>query len=164
MSTSSSWTEPPPLLEVGRIGRPHGLSGTVTVHLSTDRTERLDPGSVLHTEGGVLRVVRSQHNGSRWLVDFAGVGDREAAEGLRGQVLLAEPIDEPGTLWVHQLIGCDVRDSAGVLRGRVQEVQANPASDLLMLDTGHLVPLRFVTDGPSGGELRVDVPEGLWDL
>jgi 16S rRNA processing protein RimM len=164
MSTSSSSTDPPLLLEVGRVGRPHGLSGTVTVHLSTDRTERLRPGSELHSEAGVLRVASSHWDGTRWLVSFAGVSDRNAAEGLRGMVLRAEPIDDPGTLWVHELIGCEVHDHGGVLRGRVIEVQANPASDLLVLDTGHLVPLRFVTDGPVSGVVRVEVPDGLWDL
>ncbi len=34
-------------LEVGRVGRAHGLKGDVTVTLTSDRRERLDPGSVL---------------------------------------------------------------------------------------------------------------------
>ena len=45
---------------------------------------------------------------------------------------------------------------------------ANPASDLLELDSGALVPLTFVVggieDGPDGGRVvRIDPPDGLFD-
>ncbi len=46
--------------------------------------------------------------------------------------------------------------------GRVESVQANPASDLLVLDTGPLVPLRFVVE-QRDGTVVVDAPEGLFD-
>jgi 16S rRNA processing protein RimM len=56
-----------------------------------------------------------------------------------------------------------VVDQTGEDRGTVVAVEANPASDLLVLDSGALVPLRFVvTEGP--GSLTVDVPAGLFDL
>ncbi|MEI2698056.1 MAG: hypothetical protein V9E94_06825 [Microthrixaceae bacterium] len=42
------------LLEVGRITKAHGLRGEVVVWLSSDRTERLAPGSVFHTGSGIL--------------------------------------------------------------------------------------------------------------
>ena len=35
------------LLDVGRIVKPHGMRGEVVVELVTNRTERLEPGSVL---------------------------------------------------------------------------------------------------------------------
>lgn len=37
------------------------------------------------------------------------------------------------------------------------------AADLLLLDTGHLVPVPFVV-GHEPGRILVDVPEGLFDL
>ena len=44
---------------------------------------------------------------------------------------------------------------------------ANPASDLLELDSGALVPLRFVVGGvettPEGRVVRVDPPPGLFE-
>lgn len=33
---------------------------------------------------------------------------REAADALRGQVIRAEAIDDPGALWVHDLVGAVV--------------------------------------------------------
>jgi 16S rRNA processing protein RimM len=112
----------------------------------------------------MLEVAASRPHKHRWIVSFVGIGDRTAAEGLVGAVLRAEPIDDPDALWVHELIGCEVVDVDGVLRGRVEAVEQNPASDLLVLDSGALVPLRFLVDGPAARRLVVDVPTGLFDV
>jgi 16S rRNA processing protein RimM len=79
-------------------------------------------------------------------------------------VLFAEALEDPEELWVHQLIGSRLVDQAGVDRGRVVEVLANPASDLLELDSGALVPVRFVTGVVPGERVDVEVPDGLFDL
>ena len=150
------------LLEVGRVIKPHGLRGDVVVDLVTDRTERLASGSRLQSPAGTLVVERASPQGSRWIVAFAGVGDRDAAESLRGAVLSAAPLDEPGTLWVHELVGAEVVDTAGESLGSVEAVEANPASDLLVLADGGLVPLRFVV-AHEGRRVTVDPPPGLLD-
>jgi 16S rRNA processing protein RimM len=92
------------------------------------------------------------------------VADRDAAEALRGLLLFAEPIEDPDVLWVHELIGCTVRTPDGVERGAIESVIDNPAADLLVLDTGALVPVVFVVDGPRDGVVEVDTPEGLFEL
>jgi 16S rRNA processing protein RimM len=149
-----------PVLEVGKVLRPHGLRGQVVVRLTTDRTERLAAGAVLSSSAGDLEVVRATPSGDRWIVSFAGVGDREGAEALRDVILKAEPIADPEALWVHELHGSQVLDVNGRHLGVVAAVEANPASDLLVLEGGGLVPLRFVVEhGP--GRLVVDVPAGL---
>lgn len=165
-----------PLLVVGRIGRAHGLRGDVVVALTTTEASRLDPGTTLSAlvpvAGGggsqerSLVVRASRPHQKRWIVAFEGVTTREGAEALQGTELRAEPVDDdPDALWVHELIGAEVVDGEGTVRGRVEAVQDNPASDLLVLDTGHLVPLTFVVgwdERPS--RLRVDAPAGLFDL
>lgn len=142
--------------------RPHGLRGEVVVHLVTNRTERLEPGSVLDSDAGPLRVVRAQPHGGRWVVAFAGTGSREGAEELRGQMLRATPIEDPDELWVDQLIGAQVVDRSGRPLGRIETVEANPASDLLVLDGGAMVPLSFVLECREG-LVVVDPPPGLLD-
>jgi 16S rRNA processing protein RimM len=152
------------LLEVGRIAKAHGLKGEVVVDLVTDRIERMAPGSALRTPAGSeLVVAAARPHAHRWVVTFAGVGDRTAAEALAGTVLLAEPIDDPGTLWVHELIGCRVVEVGGTERGEVVAVVDNPAHDLLELDSGALVPMVFVV-GCADGVVRIDPPDGLFDL
>ena len=95
---------------------------------------------------------------------FAGIADRTAAESWHGTVLLAEPIEDPDALFVHDLIGRRVIDADGVDRGLVVSLQSNPASDLLVLENDALVPLNFVTNSEIEGEIHVDTPDGLFEL
>ncbi|HLI15635.1 MAG TPA: ribosome maturation factor RimM [Acidimicrobiales bacterium] len=156
-------------LELGRIGRPHGLSGEVVVHLVSNRPERLEPGARLgvREEPGrdlptELVVVSARSHRHGHLLRFAGVDDREAAGALTGAVLEGDPIDDPEALFVHELVGAEVVDLAGEVRGRVTALEANPASDLLVVDDRYLVPLRFVV-ARTGGRVVVEVPEGLFE-
>jgi 16S rRNA processing protein RimM len=153
----------PDLLEVGRIGRPHGVRGELYVDLLTDREERVAVGSRLVARDDTLEVVAARPSNGRWLVVFAGVSDRTQAERLTGVQLLAAPIEDPDALWVHELIGSRVIETDGVDRGRCVSVLANPAHDLLELDSGALVPVTFVVSCVDG-VTTVDVPEGLFDL
>jgi 16S rRNA processing protein RimM len=149
-------------LEVGRIVKAHGLRGQVLVDLWSDRTERLDPGSELASARGPLVVAASAHQ-DRFIVTFEGVTTREAADRLHGVVLSAPPIDDDAVIWIDQLFGAEVVDANGVARGVVVEVEANPASDLLVLDSGALVPLTFVTSVEANRRVVVEAPEGLFE-
>jgi len=141
----------------------------VHVSLGTDRVERVQPDARLFDGTTWLTVESSRrvpgHAGryDNWIVQFAGVSDRNAAEAMAGRVLSAEPIDDDDALWVHELVGSHVVDAGGVDRGICVAVLDNPAHDILELDTGHLVPVVFVT-GTADGVTRVDVPDGLFDL
>ncbi len=149
------------LLEIGRIDKAHGLKGEVIVSLVTNRTERIDPGSVLDSDRGPLTVRTSVPHLGRFIVAFDGVVGRTAADALRGVVLRAESIDDPDELWVHDLIGSVIVDQHGRSHGEVVAVRDNPASDLLELADGQLVPLVFVVDTVPGETITVEVPAGL---
>jgi 16S rRNA processing protein RimM len=153
-----------PLLEVGRIVRPHGLRGEVVVDLWTDLVERLARGTVLDTDRGPLTVTASRPFQERFLVQLEGIDDRPSADGWRGVVLRAPAVERPGTLWVHELVGSELVTEAGEVVGRVAAVEPNPASDLLVLEDGALVPLRFVLRQDPDRRLVVELPEGLLDL
>lgn len=154
------------LLEVGSVVRAHGLRGQVVIELTSNRPERHAVGAVLDGGGRPLEITASAPapggaGRDRWLVSLRGVTTREQAEALRGTTLRAEALADPDALWVHELIGARVLDGAGNDRGVVVDVEANPASDLLVLDSGVLVPLTFVT-AHDAGQVRVEGPEGLW--
>jgi 16S rRNA processing protein RimM len=155
----------PELLEVGRIGRAHGLNGEVAVVFTTDQIEaRTAVGVVLHAGKRPLTIEASRPQNDRWLIKFDGIYDRTAAEKLQGVVLSAEPIDDPDAIWVHDIIGTRVVEkNSGVERGIVEAVQANPAHDLLVLDSGRLVPMVFVVSS-NDGVTMIDPPEGLFDF
>jgi 16S rRNA processing protein RimM len=150
------------------VARPHGLRGQVVVELWTNRPERMAAGAKLRAPNGELEVLRANPQGvaggwPRWLVLFRGIETREQAEALRGDVLLAPPLEDPDALWVHELIGAVVSDQAGSAIGVVEAVESNPASDLLVLTGGVLIPLHFVSQHEPG-RLTVDLPPGLLEL
>ena len=170
---------------VGRIGKPHGLRGEVTVEVRTDEPERrFVAGSTLAAEpprgsaSGLtsLEIVSLRWHQTTLLVKFAEIAGRTAAEGARGTLLLAhleaaETPEDPDEFYDHQLVGLAAVDDAGAPLGTVADVVHAPASDLLVVrDAGgreHLVP--FVRDvvptvDVAAGRVVVAAPEGLFDL
>ena len=135
------------------------------MNLHTDRPERTTPGAVLRAGDRTLVVASARPHQGRWLVRFEGITDRDGAAELRGAMLVGEPLDDPGEgrVWVHELVGEEVRDVHGAALGRVVAVEANPAHDILVLDDGVLVPTVFVVDRQPG-VLVVDPPDGLLDV
>jgi 16S rRNA processing protein RimM len=164
---------------VGRIGRAHGIRGGVGVEVRTDEPDRrFAPGSVLRTEpesAGPLTVSLARWHGNRLLVTFDEVGDRSAAEALRGVSLLVdvdadERPDDPEEFYDRHLVGLVVHDLQGAVLGQVGEVVHLPAQDLLAvtLGDGRQVLVPFVAAivpevDVAGGRLVVDPPAGLLD-
>lgn len=96
---------------------------------------------------------------------FEEISTREEADAARGTVLSAPKleIDDDDVIWIDELFGASVVDEQGVLRGVVVDVESNPASDLLVLDSGALIPLTFVTSVEANTLIEVEVPEGLFE-
>jgi 16S rRNA processing protein RimM len=156
-------SRPPGLLEIGHLRRAHGVRGQLNVQLTTDRPERLTPGSRWYARDGWLTVAAATPHHDRWLVTFDEIGDRASAQRYTNTPVFAEPVDDDTELWVHELIGAMVVDAAGLERGRCVAVIANPAADLLELEGGALVPVVFVVER-SPERVVVDPPLGLFEL
>jgi 16S rRNA processing protein RimM len=157
-------TSPVDRLEVGRVVKPHGLRGEVVVFAITNHPERFAPGAVLEIDGVAHTIATSRPHQERWLLRFDDVVDRDGAERLRGAALHAAPLDgDDDEVWVHEVIGADVVDRNGVRLGRVTAVEANPAHDMLVIDSGALVPMPFVVEHDAH-RVVVDVPDGLLEL
>ncbi|MBI3689082.1 MAG: ribosome maturation factor RimM [Actinobacteria bacterium] len=167
-------------LIVGRIGKPHGVRGEVSVEVRTDDPEaRFAAGSVLVTdpaERGPLTVGRMHWHSGRLLLTFDGVGGREAAERLRGTLLVVDTTDlaeltDPDEFYDHQLVGLRAELPDGQVLGVVSEVIHAPSGDLLAVarSAGGEALVPFLTamvpevDLP-GGRLVVAPPEGLLEL
>ena len=115
---------------VGRLGRPHGIRGEVTVEVRTDEPDmRFALGTVLFVNGSDRRltVERIHWHSGRLLVTFDGIADRTAAESLRGLVVEVErAVDEtpedPEEFYDSALTGCMVEGLDGMVIGVVAEV------------------------------------------
>lgn len=172
------------LLVVGRIGKPQGLRGEVTVQVRTDDPQaRFADGARLLTdppERGPLTVASSRDQNGRLVVRFDGVADRNGAEALRGTLVLVDaatlpPPDDPDEFHDFQLVGLVAELPDGSRLGAVTEVLHLPQGDVLVVRRDDvavgapeiLVPFVLamvpVVDVP-GGRLVIDPPPGLLDL
>ncbi len=135
------------------------------VYPVSNRSERFAVGSLLYVSGGSKPIELCIESASRhkngFLVKFVGCDDMSAAEKFRGSLLTGPPLESgEGDLFVHELIGKTLTDQSGFSHGKVVSVEANPASDLLVLENSGLVPLVFVRS-VTETEILVDIPEGL---
>lgn len=133
---------------VGRIGKPHGIRGEVTVDVRTDEPERrYVDGAVLDVEapkGSAFTLRKLTVSRTRWhqgvlLVTFAELADRNAAEAARGSVLRAnvdadEVPEDPEEFYDRQLIGLTAVNLEGDEIGAVSSV-VHGAQDLLQVRT-----------------------------
>ncbi|WP_204164370.1 ribosome maturation factor RimM [Nocardioides daejeonensis] len=134
---------------VGRIGKPHGVRGEVTVDVRTDEPERrFAVGNVLRgvpargaaREPGPITVRSTRWHQGTLLATFEEIDDRNAAEAYRGTVLHAtlaadESPDDPDEFYDHQLIGLAVHDVDGAALGTVGSLVHGGAQDLLVVRT-----------------------------
>ena len=155
-------------LVVGRITRPHGVRGEVSVEVHTDEPERrFAVGSVLATdpaEAGPLTVASVRWHTGRLLVGFAGITDRGQAEGLRGAWLTLDSAqagssDDPDEFHDHELIGLAVVTVSGEPVGRVTDVR-HFGQDLLVIEPAGRAEAGPVAAGPARPGQPVK-PDGL---
>jgi 16S rRNA processing protein RimM len=122
---------------VGRVGRPHGLDGSFVVEDASEAPERLAEGAVVHVEGAPAAIVASKRAGGRPVIRL----DRRVGRGAELTVPRSElPPPAEDSYYVFQLVGLSVEEDGRVL-GRVQDVEAGVANDVLVLDTGLRLPL-----------------------
>jgi 16S rRNA processing protein RimM len=169
---------------VGRVVGAHGLRGELRIRLQGDVDNNLQAGSRLRLareEGDPKAVearVRAIGSGRRGEARLAleGVESRDAAEALRGRLVLAPatqlaPLAD-GEYYQYELVGCRVEDGGGRFLGVVQGIWETGAPDVLIVTDGeepgreHLIPaageiLREVD--LEARRIVIDAPPGLID-
>jgi 16S rRNA processing protein RimM len=126
------------LVTVGRVGRPHGLDGSVVVERPSENEELFVPGARLLAGGAEVTVAGRKRSGGRLVVKL----DPPVERGVELQIprgKLPEPND--GEFYVFQLTGLDVVEEGGRRLGAVKDVTPGVANDVLELDTGILLPM-----------------------
>jgi 16S rRNA processing protein RimM len=122
---------------LGRIAGAHGIRGEVVVHSYAERPDNIVAYGPLTDEDGTrvfsLENVRVTNKGV--VARIAGVGDRTAAEALKGVGLYVDrdrlPAATEGEYYHADLIGLAAIDPQGARIGEIVAVQNYGAGDLL---------------------------------
>ncbi|MGV1035817.1 MAG: ribosome maturation factor RimM [Candidatus Nanopelagicales bacterium] len=162
---------------VGKIGRAQGIRGDVGVEPRTDSPDERFATSAILRAGppaiSELTVASHRWHSGRLIVRFEGIGDRTAAEAIRGSVLeafidtSATPTD-PDEYYDRQLVGLSAVTLSGEQLGIVTEVVHLPSQDLLAItaaDTRQVLVPFIAQMVPSvdliAGVVTIDPPVGL---
>lgn len=178
-STSSTSSGP---IALGRIVGAHGLRGQIRVRVLGDdpeellRIPRLMVGENENDPAAVAFEVAGAAPGRAGEVRMAlvGVEKRDAAEQLRGRLVMADPGQlealPDGEYYGYQLVGCRVEGEDGRAIGTVREIWSTGAPDVLVVESEdggrHLIPaaadlLREVD--VAGRRIVIEVIPGLLD-
>ena len=125
-------------VQVGRVGKPHGLAGAFFVEQASDDPDRFTVGATLLVAGEPTEIVESKRAGGRPVIRLDREVDRGAAIEVERSALPEPDEDE---YYAFQLVGLEVQEEGGAILGRVVEISTNPANDVLELDTGLALPL-----------------------
>ncbi|MBO9360571.1 MAG: 16S rRNA processing protein RimM [Thermoflexus sp.] len=134
----------PRFLAVARIARPWGVRGEMKLEILTDFPEQLKRLQRVYIgeEAIPYEGVHFRYHKGMILMQLPGCETREAAEALRGRLVLIERAEAlplpPGEFYEHEILDMEVYTTEGVYLGRVKEILYTGANDV------------YVVLGPSG--------------
>ncbi|MGC2441847.1 ribosome maturation factor RimM [Candidatus Binatus sp.] len=141
------------MLRVGRISGTHGLKGALRFRPDNPDSETLEQVKRVFLErGGEPREFQitsmTPLNAATRRITLEGIADIDAAEALKGAVvMLADedvPAAKPGEFYYYEAIGCEVFLTDGSRLGAIEEVFSNGAQDIWVVRDGErevLVPV-----------------------
>ena len=175
---------------IGEIVKPHGIRGELSVASHACSPSFFAPGAALglrrpgkpgdsEAQAPPIRPVRwvtvlsSRPHQGRVLVTLDGVGDRDAAEKLRGLEVVVEALPElpEDEVYLHQIVGFDAvlpdGSNVGVLTGFLDA----PGQDLWVIRSPEGKEILFPAHDASVIEIDtearrvvIDPPPGLLEL
>lgn len=155
---------------LGRVGAPHGVQGWVKVTSYTEPAAGIT-GYPLWTlvhgdQSRVVRVLESKRAGQGIAVRLEGIETREAAQALTGAEVQVERSALPGIgpkeHYLHDLLGLEAVNRAGVPLGRVDGFLEMPAHPVMVLRDGKVerlvpvVPERLLAVDQAAGRVTLD--------
>ena len=125
-------------IALAAVAGAHGVKGELRLKLFSDSVESLSRHDKLYVGGVERRLLSIRDSGKTPVARFEGVGDRSAAEALRGSLVEVErsalPPLEEGEYYHSDLIGLPCDDREGRSVGTVVAVENYGAGDLLEVE------------------------------
>lgn len=158
--------------KIGRIGKPHGISGEVTLRFSDDVFDRVDADYLVLMVDGILVPFFIEEyrfrNDEVALVKFEDIDTKDRASELTGcDVFFPRHLADAGddVLTWSQIVGYDIVDVlSDKTIGRIEAVDETTINTLLELSDGTLIPAadEFIEDiDHEERKLMMRLPEGL---
>ncbi len=151
-------------IALAAVAGAHGVKGELRLKLFSDSAESLSRYSTLYVGGVERRLLSARDGGKMAVARFEGVGDRGAAEALRGSLVEIDrealPALGEGEYYYGDLIGLAAIDRDGAPVGTVVAVENYGAGDLLEVEAEggkrSLIPFRDGIADLEGGRIVLD--------
>ena len=162
--------------KIGRIGKPHGIKGELTMMVEDDVLDRVEGEYLILLIDGILVPFfiedyrfRSEQSA---LVKFCDIDTQERASELTGcDVFFPRSLsdsDDTDTLTWQEAIGYQVADdNSGKTLGTISYIDTSTANTLIELDNGMLIPAAYEIIKDINTEQRLitmSLPEGLMEI
>jgi len=148
-------------VQIGRVGRPHGLDGGFVVEDASEDGRWWKTGAQLLVGGSPVHVVAHRRSSGRPVIKLDRDVDRGTPLEVERDALPPTGEDE---YYAFELVGLEVVEETGRALGTVKLVDPGIANDVLELDSGVLLPM--VEDcivGIDLGARRITVARGFAD-
>ena len=125
-------------IALAAVAGAHGIKGEVRLKLFSDSAESLSSQPELYVAGTPRRLLSVRDSGKGAVARIEGIGDRSAAEALRGSLIEIDrealPALDQGEYYHVDLIGLPVLNRHGKPIGSVVAVEDYGAGDLLEIE------------------------------
>ena len=161
--------------KIGRLGKPHGVRGELTMQVDDDVFDRVDADFlVLRVDGLFVPFYMEEcrfRTDTTALIKFEDVDTVERARELTGcDVYFPRALadsDEEGMSWA-EIVGFGIVDAnTGQTAGKIASVDDSTLNILFELEDGRLIPAseELITDiDKENRTITIDIPEGLLEL
>lgn len=129
----------PLYLSIGRLRRPHGLSGEMIMDVYTDFPDRIQKGRqvFLGLAKEPKKIKNFKHHGAKSYIAFEGVMDLTQAANYRNTEVFISADNLPelskGYYYHHQLLGCVVVDENQRCLGKLEEIIQTGSRDVYVV-------------------------------
>jgi 16S rRNA processing protein RimM len=125
-------------IQIGKVGRPHGIDGAFFVEGPSDDARWWKTGATFLADGRRVEVVAHRTSSGRPVIKVEPPVERGAVLEVEREEL---PPTEEDEYYAFELVGLPVVEEGGRELGRVRTVTPGVANDVLELDGGVLLPM-----------------------